>query len=132
MCALLPPAAWSAQAGSRWGRSVCVALQRILNSAEVSLCPEAGTSVAVPLPARVRFFPRVGPSQPSHATPKGLSVLAELACGKFSIRLSGPPLGAHYGSSRQRRLSVLERSGVSCWMFEKVHAFCYFLIKRQT
>jgi len=56
----------------------------------------------VPLPARVRFSPRVGPSQRSHATPKGLSVLAELA-----IRFSGPPFGAHYASSRHRRLSVL-------------------------
>ncbi len=33
-------------------------------------------------------------------------MLAELACGQFSIRFSGPPFGAHYGSSRHGRLSV--------------------------
>lgn len=65
------------------------------------------TLAAAPLLAGVRLVPRVRPFQRSHPTPQGLRVLAELACGKFSIRFSGPPLGSHYGNPRRRRPAVL-------------------------
>ncbi len=84
LSALLPSDAWTAQAGSRCGRPAHIAWQRSRNSVEAfsvsSGIPVPGSLAAVPLFARVRFFPRV-------------------------IRFSGPPLGAHYGNSRQRRIS---------------------------